>query len=64
MIKYARNLRSPLHPNSHPYQNTIAVYQEYADDISTITSDKNKIDHIKKPVRSELETRKLHVNER
>ena len=63
MIKYARNLRSPLHPNSHPYQNTIAVYQEHADDISTITSD-NKIDHIKKPVRSELETRKLHVNER
>ena len=41
----------------------LAIYQEYAGDISVITSDKNKNDHIKKAVRSELETRNLQVNE-
>ena len=46
-----QRLRSPLHPNSHPYQNTpkdIDEHFAYGDDI--ITSDENKIDHIKKAV--------------
>ena len=34
----------------------LTIYQEYADNISAITSNKNKIDHIKKAVRSDLET--------
>ena len=37
-------------------------YQEYANDISFITSDKNKIGHIKKAVLSELESQNLYVN--
>lgn len=38
------------------------LYQEYADDISAIMSDRNKIDHIKKAVCKELEIGKLYVN--
>ena len=38
------------------------LYQEYADDISVITSDKNKIDHIKKAVCKELEIRNFRMN--
>ena len=40
-----------------------AIYQEYADNISAIKSDKNKIDHKKYTVPSEFEPQNLHVNE-
>ena len=38
------------------------MYQDYADDISAITSDKNKTDHIKNAVCKDLEIGNLHVN--
>ena len=63
MIIYAKNLRLPLYPNSHRYQEEhFALYQEYGVDISDITNDKNKIDYIKKAVCKELEIVNLHVN--
>ena len=40
-----------------------AIYQEYADNISAMKSDKNKIDHKKYTVPSEFEPQNLHVNE-
>ena len=39
-----------------------AIYQEYADNISAMKSDKNKIDQ-KYTVPSEFEPQNLHVNE-
>lgn len=71
MIKYARNLRSPLHPNSHTkskhdHRKSIdehfGIYQRYAVDISgVITTDKNTNDHIKMTVWSELGTGNFDV---
>ena len=40
------------------------IYQEYADDLSAITTGKKKIDHIKKTLRSESETRNFHMNKK
>ena len=51
----------------HSYHRDIdepfAIYQKYTDHISAITTDKDKIGHIKKAVRSKLEVWNLQVNE-
>ena len=39
------------------------INQEYADDISIITTDPHNITHIKSTIRPKLENRNLHINE-
>ena len=70
-LSFTSSNQTTTKQSAHPYQKHdhrkfidehFALCQEYADDNSAITTDKNKIDDIKKVVHSELETRNLCVN--